>query len=190
MRNLLVPFLALLAIVFVSTDTAAGEETLVNPSVIQPFEYSPDLFPILPWDVLHGGQTPFRDPKHGLESIADCNFTFAQARLERVSCCRASSASQENLLSGSSTMAGVAAGTTGSIENALSFLGRVTRPDKIRSKLPDDFRHLRPVRGVDAWSCAFFPTSHVALRFPLAVGPVGSQYRSRLPWQDIRLFRQ
>ena len=77
MRNLLAPFLVLLAIVFVSADTVAGDETLVSPSVIQPFEHSPDLFPILPWDVLHGWQAPFRDRKHGLESIADCNFTFA-----------------------------------------------------------------------------------------------------------------
>ena len=77
MRNVLAPCLVLLAIAFVSADTAAGEETLVGPSVIQPFEYAPDLFPILPWDVLHGWQAPFHDPKHGLESIADCNFTFA-----------------------------------------------------------------------------------------------------------------
>ena len=46
MRNSLAPFLVLLAIVFVSADTVAGEETLVSPSVIQPFEHSPDLFPI------------------------------------------------------------------------------------------------------------------------------------------------
>jgi hypothetical protein len=77
MRNLLAPFFVLLVSVFVSHDTATGQETLVSPSVIQPFEHSPDLFPILPWDVLHGWQAPFHDPKHGLESIADCNFTFA-----------------------------------------------------------------------------------------------------------------
>lgn len=48
-----------------------------EPSDIQPFIHSPALFPLLPWDVLHGWKPPHRDPKHGLESIAQCNFTLA-----------------------------------------------------------------------------------------------------------------
>ena len=47
------------------------------PSNIQPFTHSADLFPILPWDVLHGWKEPYRNPKNGLESIAECNFTMA-----------------------------------------------------------------------------------------------------------------
>ena len=47
------------------------------PSNIQPITHTPDLFPILPWDVLHGWKEPHRNPKNGLESIAECNFTLA-----------------------------------------------------------------------------------------------------------------
>ena len=39
-------------------------------------ELPPDFFPILPWDRLHGWKG-HRDPKHGLESIAECNFTLS-----------------------------------------------------------------------------------------------------------------
>lgn len=51
--------------------------TGAEPSDMQPFAHSPDLFPIMPWDVLHGWKEPYQDPKHGLESIAECNFTLA-----------------------------------------------------------------------------------------------------------------
>ena len=44
---------------------------------IQPFTHSRDLFPVLPWDVLHGWKPPHRNPKHGLKSIAECNFSLA-----------------------------------------------------------------------------------------------------------------
>ena len=44
---------------------------------LTPFIHSPDLFPILPWDPLHDWKKPYRNPKHGLESIADCGFTMA-----------------------------------------------------------------------------------------------------------------
>jgi len=54
---------------------AADDAT--TSSDIQPFTHSPDLFPILPWDVLHGWKEPYRNPKNGLESIAECNFTMA-----------------------------------------------------------------------------------------------------------------
>ncbi len=43
---------------------------------LQPFTHSPDLSPILPWDRLHGWKEP-RNPKNGLESIAECGFTLA-----------------------------------------------------------------------------------------------------------------
>ena len=42
-----------------------------------PFSLPPDLFPILPWDTLHGWGGADRKPKNGLESIAECNFTLA-----------------------------------------------------------------------------------------------------------------
>ena len=48
-----------------------------RPSDIQPFNYSSELFPIMPWDVLHGWRPPHRNPRNGLESIAECNFTMA-----------------------------------------------------------------------------------------------------------------
>ena len=48
-----------------------------QPSDIQPFVYAPELFPIMPWDRLHGWKPPHRNPKYGLESIAECNFTVA-----------------------------------------------------------------------------------------------------------------
>lgn len=41
------------------------------------FAQPPDLFPILPWDRLHGWKEPFRNPQQGLESIAQCGFTLA-----------------------------------------------------------------------------------------------------------------
>jgi hypothetical protein len=44
---------------------------------LQPFTHPPEFFPILPWDVLHGWAEPDRELKHGLESIAACNFTMA-----------------------------------------------------------------------------------------------------------------
>ena len=51
--------------------------TAAEPSDIQPIVHSPDLFPILPWDVLHGWKPPHRNPANGLQSIAECNFTLA-----------------------------------------------------------------------------------------------------------------
>ncbi len=36
-----------------------------------------DFFPILPWGRLHGGKKEGVERKHGLESIAECNFTIA-----------------------------------------------------------------------------------------------------------------
>ncbi len=44
---------------------------------LQPFVHGPELFPILPWDVLHGWQEPHRNPRQGLGSLAECNFTLA-----------------------------------------------------------------------------------------------------------------
>lgn len=73
MRFVLAPFLLFFVVGLASSTMLVGEES----PAIQPFEHSPDLFPILPWDVLHGWRTPFRDPQHGLESIADCKFTVA-----------------------------------------------------------------------------------------------------------------
>jgi hypothetical protein len=35
-----------------------------------------EFFPILTWDRLHGWKPPFRNPQHGLKSIAECNFTI------------------------------------------------------------------------------------------------------------------
>ena len=51
--------------------------TAAEPSDNQPFTHSPDLFPILPWDVMLGWKEPYRNPKHGLQSIAECNFSLA-----------------------------------------------------------------------------------------------------------------
>lgn len=63
-------------LIVVSCGVLAADDT-APPAAIQPFVHSPDLFPILPWDVLHGWKAPHRNPKHGLESIAECNFTLA-----------------------------------------------------------------------------------------------------------------
>jgi len=69
---------SLLTVVFSSLGVLSAEPPSNTPSPsIQPFTHSPDLFPILPWDVLHGWKEPYRNPKHGLESIAECNFTLA-----------------------------------------------------------------------------------------------------------------
>jgi hypothetical protein len=44
----------------------------------QPAWAPPDgLFPILPWSPLHGWERPYEQRRHGLESIAACNFTVA-----------------------------------------------------------------------------------------------------------------
>jgi hypothetical protein len=69
---------SLLIVVFLALGALAAEPASNTPSPsIQPFTHSPDLFPILPWDVLHGWKEPNRNPEHGLESIAECNFTLA-----------------------------------------------------------------------------------------------------------------
>ena len=47
------------------------------PTDLVPLRHAPDLFPILPWDVVHNPQKPSRSAKNGLESIAECNFTVA-----------------------------------------------------------------------------------------------------------------
>ena len=56
----------------------AADDTTPS-SNLQPFTHSPDLYPILPWDVLHGWNwhEDRRNPKNGLNSIAECNFTLA-----------------------------------------------------------------------------------------------------------------
>jgi hypothetical protein len=54
-----------------SSVLAAGESP--SPS-IQPFTHSQNLFPILPWDTLHGEKEARNQV---LESIAECNFTLA-----------------------------------------------------------------------------------------------------------------
>jgi hypothetical protein len=55
----------------------AADEPRKPPTGLTPFTYSPDLFPILPWDVVYDPQKPLRSAKNGLESIAECNFTVA-----------------------------------------------------------------------------------------------------------------
>lgn len=67
----------LVIVVLFPLGALAGEAGAVSPPGLQPFTHSPDLFPILPWDVLHGWKEPHRNPKNGLESIAACNFTLA-----------------------------------------------------------------------------------------------------------------
>ncbi len=42
-----------------------------------PLAHSLDLFPILPWDVIHDPKYPLRSVKNGLPSIAECGFTVA-----------------------------------------------------------------------------------------------------------------
>ena len=66
-----------LLILFLSVAGYAADPPSNTPPPIQPFTHSPDLFPILPWDVLHGWKEPYQNPKHGLASIAECNFTIA-----------------------------------------------------------------------------------------------------------------
>ncbi len=77
MKQLLSCFLLSFAIGLLASNSFAGEDAPAVAPAIEPLELSPDLFPILPWDVLHGWKPPFRNPKHGLESIAGCNFTLA-----------------------------------------------------------------------------------------------------------------
>ena len=60
-----------------SDDAPFWTDTAASPSDIQPLTHAPDMFPIMPWDPLHGWKPPYSNPKHGLESIAECNFTVA-----------------------------------------------------------------------------------------------------------------
>lgn len=47
-----------------------------------------DLFPILPWSPVHGWRPPYGNPRHGVESMAECNFTVAGfARPEDLAIC-------------------------------------------------------------------------------------------------------
>lgn len=54
-----------------AADTPAATSSEPSP---EPFVHSPDLFPILPWDTIHGDEQARSEV---LESIAECNFTLA-----------------------------------------------------------------------------------------------------------------
>jgi ribosomal protein L7/L12 len=69
--------LAVLLAGFALADGPPAKVTAVESLGLTPLVHSPDLFPILPWDPLHDWKRPYRTPKHGLESIADCGFTMA-----------------------------------------------------------------------------------------------------------------
>lgn len=58
-------------------DLLAAGGAASSTSELQPLVHAPELFPIMPWDPLHGWKSPYSNPKHGLESIAECNFTVA-----------------------------------------------------------------------------------------------------------------
>jgi len=58
-------------------DPTAKAQVAPQSIGLTPFDHSPDFFPILPWDALHDWKKPYRNPKHGLESIADCGFSMA-----------------------------------------------------------------------------------------------------------------
>ncbi len=47
-----------------------------------------DLFPILPWSPVHGWRPPYGNPRYGVESMAECNFTVSGfARTEDLPVC-------------------------------------------------------------------------------------------------------
>ncbi len=60
-----------------STIAPLGTSTPIRSSGQEPFVHAPNLFPIMPWDPLHGWKSPYSNPKQGLESIAECSFTRA-----------------------------------------------------------------------------------------------------------------
>ena len=59
-----------------SDDQAPGSVSPSSVPGLQAFTHDPGLYPILPWDTLHGWNKPDRNPKHGLESISECDFTL------------------------------------------------------------------------------------------------------------------
>ena len=63
--------LGVLFVLAMLTGAAAAEP----PVKAEPFAQAPELFPILPWDVLHVAQRPLGKGENGLESIAECGFT-------------------------------------------------------------------------------------------------------------------
>lgn len=87
-----VPLMLLLIFVFISCAARSGREGNAPPSQSTAgasagnarvtlggeFFSSPDFFPILPWDPLHGFKKPFIENRTwGLASIRECNFTMA-----------------------------------------------------------------------------------------------------------------
>lgn len=59
---------------------AAGADALSAPGLLNT---SPDFFPIMTWDPLHGWIPPAVDHRYGLKSMAECDFTiggFVQAK--------------------------------------------------------------------------------------------------------------
>ncbi|MCC6125393.1 MAG: hypothetical protein IT426_10550 [Pirellulales bacterium] len=44
---------------------------------LPPLERLPDFYPIMPWDNIHGMETPGLNPEMGLRAIAECQFTLA-----------------------------------------------------------------------------------------------------------------
>ena len=65
-----------------STDLNARERGVGNnATTTQPATSSDearrDFFPILPWSPVHGWRPPYGNPRHGVESMAECHFTVA-----------------------------------------------------------------------------------------------------------------
>ena len=77
MRFLLAPFLLFFAIGLVSLRHACWRRNPGHSSGNPAVRAFARPVPHSAVGCLHGWKPPFRDPKHGLESIADCNFTFA-----------------------------------------------------------------------------------------------------------------
>ncbi len=75
-RQLFLIVSVLLALQMASPAESAATRSDANAAAAGALKTSPDFFPIMPWDPLHGWKQPFMDQQHGLKSMAECNFTM------------------------------------------------------------------------------------------------------------------
>ncbi|MCX5758548.1 MAG: hypothetical protein NTU83_08595 [Candidatus Hydrogenedentes bacterium] len=75
-RQLFLTLSIMLALQAASLAEDAAMRSDANAMATKALRTCPDFFPIMPWDPLHGWKRPFVSHRHGLKSMAECDFTM------------------------------------------------------------------------------------------------------------------